>query len=355
MRHIIVILLTLMFSTVSAADTSAETEAIAVSEKAAWTASLMFENDLFGDTDQNYTNGIKLTLISPDLGQFTDTDKFSPWVGWWVNRLPFIYHAEGKENVLKSIAISVGQNIYTPQDIQQPSLIKEDRPYAGWLYFGTAFHTKTPQRLDTLELQLGIVGPYSLAEDAQNFVHDLRDILTAKGWDNQLENEPAFALIYEQKRRYRPENFYKNWGYDLIGHAGGALGTVYTFGNLGAEARIGWNIPADFGTSLIRPGGDTNAPVDSSDPRLSNRGEFSAHAFAAVTGRVMLRDIFLDGNTFSNSHEVDKRYLVGDFIVGASAIIYGVKFSYAQVFRTREFEGQRHSHNFGSISVSFTF
>ena len=32
-----------------------------------WTFAFTFENDLFGDTDQNYTNGIKASWVSPDL------------------------------------------------------------------------------------------------------------------------------------------------------------------------------------------------------------------------------------------------------------------------------------------------
>ena len=347
MRQIFVIILCLVTTNANAAGTEPENDS--------WTFSLQFENDLFGDTDQNYTNGIKLSLVSSDLTRFRDADRFQPWIVWWANHLPFVNDDLHNDQIQRNIAFSIGQKIFTPQNIQETTLINNDRPYGGWLYFGTGFHTKTPKRLDTLELQLGVVGSYSLAEDAQNFVHKLRDILSAKGWDNQLDNEPAFAVIYEQKRRFRPDNFHKKWGYDVIGHAGGAVGTVYTYGNVGAEARIGWNIPADFGTSLIRPGGDTNAPIDSSDTRLSYRHDFSVHAFAAVTGRVVLRDIFLDGNTFSNSHDVEKKYLVGDLIVGASAIINGIKFSYAQVFRTKEFVGQADSHNFGSISISFTF
>ncbi len=326
-----------------------------LSEDDAWTASLFFENDLFGDTDQNYTNGIKLSLASPDLSRFEDAEYFGGWIDLWDNLIPFIHEGKGSENVQKSVVVSLGQKIFTPQDIQQTTLILDDRPYAGWLFIGTALHTKTFNRLDSVELQLGMVGPASLAENAQNFVHKTRRIDTAKGWDNQLDNEPAFALIYEQKRRFRPIEFFDKWGFDVISHAGLALGTVYTYGNVGAEARFGWNIPADFGTSLIRPGGDTNAPIDSSDPRLSVQGGFSIHAFAAITGRVVLRDIFLDGNTFSESHEIEKKNLGGDLIIGTSAVVRGVKFSYAQVFRTREFVGQAASHNFGSISVSYTF
>jgi len=77
--------------------------------------------------------------------------------------------------------------------------------------------------------------------------------------------------------------------------------------------------------------------------------------FAAVTGRVVGRDIFLDGNTFSDSHSVDKEIVVGDFIVGANLIFRRFKLSYAQVFRSRESEGQSDKPNFSSISLSFTY
>lgn len=323
-------------------------------EHDAWTASVWFENDLFANTDSNYTNGVKLSLSSPDVTQFKDANRFEPWIGLWVDRLPFIDQG-ANEDSLRSVTVSIGQKIFTPDDTQATQLIEDDRPYAGWLYIGTAFHTKTSTRLDTIELNLGMVGPASLAENSQNFIHELRDIPSAKGWDNQLDNEPAFALVYEQKRRFRPRNLYGRFGYDLIGHVGASLGTVQTYASLGMEARLGWNIPADFGTSLIRPGGDTNAPVDSSDPRISDPEGFSAHLFVATAGRYVVRDIFLDGNTFSSSHSVDKKNTVGDLIYGVSFIYQGFKLSYAQVVRTREFELQESSHRFGSISLSFSF
>ena len=49
-----------------------------------WTATLRFENDLFADTDRNYTNGIKLSWISPDLDHFRDSDKLPEWSKKWI-------------------------------------------------------------------------------------------------------------------------------------------------------------------------------------------------------------------------------------------------------------------------------
>ena len=69
----------------------------------------------------------------------------------------------------------------------------------------------------------------------------------------------------------------------------------------------------------------------------------------------MLRDVFLDGNTFSDSHSVDKKPLVGDFVIGASLSWQQIRLSYAQVIRTAEFDGQDGTQKFGSINLSYTW
>jgi hypothetical protein len=52
---------------------------------------------------------------------------------------------------------------------------------------------------------------------------------------------------------------------------------------------------------------------------------------------------------------VDKRHLVGDYLIGASLALGPARVFYAQNFRTREFEGQRRPHNFGSVNLSWLF
>lgn len=323
-----------------------------LSPKNTWTFTFRFENDLFANTDRNYTNGIKLSWISPDLTRFRDSDELPEWGKKLVSKLPY----SGVEGLQRNIAFSIGQNMYTPGDTSTPNLVPDDRPYAGWLYGSAAFHNKDYRHLDTFEIQAGVVGPWSFAEEAQNLVHGLRGLKKAKGWGNQIKNEPGLALVYEHKDRLITPQTLSGFGFDAITHYGGALGNVFTYGNAGVEMRVGWNIPTDFGTSLIRPGGDTNAPSDTRDPRFEDIGHgFSLHAFAAVTGRLVLRDIFLDGNTFRDSHSVDKKYLVGDLVLGVSIIVDSFKISYAQVLRTKEFRGQDSGHNFGSISISYTY
>ena len=316
-----------------------------------WTFSVHFENDLFADTDQNYTSGVKLSWVSPDLTRFRDNEKLPEWIYPYIEALPFINEPDRERNV----AISFGQNIITPQDTERSDLITDDRPYAGWLYLGLGFHSKTESQLDTMEIQLGVVGELSLARQTQILVHELRGFSTPKGWQHQLENEPGVNLIYERNWRHQLVGGDRGLGIDVIPHLGAAVGNIYTYANLGLEVRAGWNLPRDFGSSTIRPGGDTNDPVARSDPRRAEDTGFGLHLFAFGDGRAVARDIFLDGNTFADSHSVDKETFVADVAIGA-ALIYGrFKLSYAKVLRTREFVGQPSKHRFGSITLSYTF
>jgi len=134
-----------------------------------WTFSLYIENDKFTETDQHYTNGIKLTWISPDLTSYAQGDTLPDWALRWVRMLPFI----NEEGLQRNIALSIGQNMYTPKDTERADLIVNDRPYAGWTYGSIAFHSKNERRLDSIELQLGMVGPQSYAEDTQNLWHEI--------------------------------------------------------------------------------------------------------------------------------------------------------------------------------------
>ena len=206
-----------------------------------------------------------------------------------------------------------------------------------------------------MEIQLGIVGPASFAEETQSLVHELLASQRPNGWDNQIKNEPGLAVVYERKWRLLQAEAVGGLGFDAITYLGGTLGNVYTYANAGVEARLGWNIPTDFGTSLIRPAGDTNGPMGGQDVRLSENHGFSLNIFVSVDGRAVLRDIFLDGNTFTESHSVEKKHCVADIAAGISLIIHRFKLSYAQVLRTKEFKGQQDNHSFGSITLSFSY
>ena len=218
--------------------------------------SLYFENDLFADTDQHYTNGTKIGWVSPDLEAFAQT-YFPRFTEFIADKIPYLTNDE----LSKNVAFSLGQNMYTPENIVTTELVENDRPYAAWLYLGSGFHLKDETFQNTFEIQLGMVGPSALGKEIQDFVHDRHGIPKANGWANQIRDELGINLIGERRVRLNQDNIGKGWEMDAIANGSAVLGNVSTYVNLGIEGRLGYNLPLDFGTTHIRPGGETNIPV----------------------------------------------------------------------------------------------
>lgn len=311
--------------------------------------SFYLENDTFTDTDKYYTNAVKLSWLSSDLLAYENDKRLKPWVTDLISGLQFIHDREDPD-LRYNIGLSIGQNIYTPEDTDAEDLIDDDRPYAGWLFGAIAMHAKTRRVLDTLELSLGVIGPIAQGENSQNNVHDFINEDRANGWDNQLEDEPGVMLTWLRTTRIRPEPP-KGFGWDLMHRYGATLGNVMTFANAGGEARLGYNPPADFGTSRIRPGGIIAAPGEQ-----PGEHDFGVYLFTDVDVRLIGRNIFLDGNTFTDSHRVDKKYVVADLSAGASMYYGPFRLTYSYVYRTDEFDGQEGAGQFfGSIGFTYLY
>lgn len=319
-------------------------------EDAGGTLGLYLENDLFANTDQYYTSGFKMSWSSYDLEQLSDSPYASPFLPIF-NVLPYINEA----NYQKNLVFSLGQNIYTPSNTDTDLLITDDRPYAGWLYLGVGVVWKDADVRNSLVLDLGVVGPWSQAKGSQRIIHDMRGFDHPNGWDHQLDNEIAFDLTYERIWRWPKHDRRCGMDWELLPHAGATVGTVSTFANVGAEARLGFNLPDDFGTSSIGPAATTSTPVDGMLGANRSSIDIGAYLFARVDGRAVARNIFLDGNTFSNSHSVNSLPFVADLSVGAAANYQNTKLAYAFVYRTKEFKGQEEEQIFGTVSLNWAF
>lgn len=316
-----------------------------------WTVNFYLENDLFVNTDNDYTNGLRLSFISPDLNNYLDDPALPQWVRELNRELAFMHGS--LHGVDRNLVLAIGQAIYTPTDPVPAGLIVDDRPYAGWLYGMVGYQTKKRDRLDSLELHIGVVGPASQAEAAQDLIHDLRHIDKFNGWNNQLHNEPGLIALYEHKDRLLRHRLRDGFGGDLIAHGGVALGNVASYLNLGGTLRLGYNVPDDFGSSPIRPGGDNSAPGSSARHYLNSNRAWGSHLFASVDGRLVGRDIFLDGNTFEESHHVHKERFTGDLSVGAVFHFQRYRLVFSRVFTAQAFEEQKRSHSFGSLMFSY--
>ncbi len=296
---------------------------------------VVIENDIFAGSDSDYTNGIRFAWLSSE-------DHMPGWVQSVSRVLPIA----GDGN--KRISVAVGQSMFAPEDLSRRDLVSGDQPYAGWLYGSVGMVSDTGKTLDNVVLTLGVVGPASLAEPTQKFVHKLTDSPQPNGWDNQLKNEPGIMLTYERKWRSMYEISPFGLSVDATPHVGVNLGNIHTDASVGATFRLGYDLPADYGPPRIRPslpGSDFFVPTE----------ELGGYLFTTIGERAVARNIFLDGNTFSDSPSVDKKNFVTSLQVGA-AVTYGeTRLSYTQVFMTKEYDTQKHPSVFGALTLSHRF
>jgi hypothetical protein len=305
------------------------------------TVSFDIENDISAGTDQHYSNGLRATYLSPEKACLDGI------AGFLTDTIPIL-----PRNAVRRTGFTIGNNIYTPQNIVTSQLQPKDRPYAGWTYAGLIVTAeqregdKYPTELEVLEVDIGMVGPVSGSEWIQKNWHEAFGFQRPNGWEHQLKNEPGIIVSYERKWRWGTP-VRDGFGVDAMPSLAASLGNIHTHASAGLLARIGWNLPDDFGPSSIRPSLPGSAFF-----RQDNVGFY---LFGGVEGRAVARNIFLDGNTFQDSQNVNKIPLVGDVKLGVAVSFPRFRVSYTQTLRSPEFEHQQGGDSYGALSVAFNW
>jgi len=293
--------------------------------KAPWRFGLTVENDLAAGTDRYYTNGMKLAFACPPRP--TADRRF--------------------------VSIFLGQEMFTPIDLWRPVPAADDPPYAGFLYAGLGFHRRGPSHLDSLTFVLGIVGPSSLAGAVQRAAHIALGFERPRGWAHQLKDEPVLGVAFDRKEKIRRAAPSGRFGWDVVGHAGGALSNAITEAAGGVLVRAGWGLPEDIGPARQRLGIDGAGLCP--DDRFGGPGGTGSdfYGFAGFDVHAVLRDIFLDGNSFRDGPGVEKVPLTADVMAGLAfrGRRFEIRFSY--VYRTPRFVGERKRFVYGSLSAVF--
>ncbi|MBV5336137.1 lipid A deacylase LpxR family protein [bacterium] len=294
------------------------------------------ENDIFADTDRHYTNGVRFSYLSAE-------SDVPAWLERAAGALP-MFSPDGR----RRWGVAFGQSMFAPSDISRHAPDPVDRPYAGWLYGSIGVVSEAHGRIDILEVDLGVVGPASLAGRTQTVVHRITGSTSPKGWGYQLRNEPGIVVAYQRKWRGLYEFSPFGMGVDITPYAGADAGNILTQAAVGVTVRVGFDLPADYGPPRVRPS------MTGSDYFVPNR-DFGWYLFAGVEGRAVARNIFLDGNSFRDSRSVDKLPLVGNAQFGVATMVGGVRLAYTHVLMTSEFHHQNGNDSFGSFSVSARF
>jgi hypothetical protein len=296
-----------------------------------------FENDMFSTTDSQYSSG----------------EKFN----WF-------YHVDNPSNPLYNLLymdpgyyyyanLAIVNQIYTPVDLTQSDLIIDDRPYSGWTYLEYGIHKSSSENLRSLYIHVGMVGPASKSEQIQKGIHDITGSEPPMGWDNQLANELGINIRYVHKWRFTPPVL-GGLESSFIPFVEADLGNIATKATAGISIRFGWNVPKDFGISTVDAGGEVGVLVED-EHRYSQMKDWSFSFNLHGYGSAIAHDIFLDGNTFKDSHSVDKENFVVYVGAGFSARYKNLMVDFIQTKSTPKFKLEENPHTVGTLIISWLY
>ena len=307
---------------------------------------LLEENDsLYFHTDKHYTQGLRFSDLASSV---RSGDAWDRPFDFLAANTPVFASAESD----RRYALLLGQSIFTPENLTEKPPNPRDRPYAGWLYGGISLMQKSgSDMLENVELELGVVGPGALGQLVQEDWHQFIGIKTARGWADQLQNEPGGVLSYDRLWRMPVVGSGDGFGIDFVPQLGATVGNVFIYGDAGGMVRIGNHLGVDYGPARVRP---ALSGTDYFDSDRAGDG-LGGYFFIGAEGRVVGRNMFIDGNAFRTSPSVPRKLLVADLQSGFSLLwSRRVRVDFSVVRRTEEFEGQRTPDVIGTAALSFS-
>ncbi len=314
------------------------------------TFSIRLENDAVAGSDGDYTAGVEFVWTHAHRTSLEELEQLPLWYRQFSSFMPI-----GQINFdTVGSSISLGQQIYTPQDIETAALLPNDRPYAGWSYLNIAVHGRSENHLDSMTFTVGVIGPDSYASDVQRGLHEIIDSTPPNGWDNQLKNELGLNLYFLHDRRFWKRTGSNEFEIELIDSTQLALGNVDTRLSYGWRLRAGRQLPSDFKLGKIRHADPGFEPEDHYGI-FAQVAEPTTHLYfeLQVSESYVARNIFLEGNTFRDSHSVKKRDWVSEISAGFTYGKEDFRTSFLYTYRTQEFSTQNDGAAYGSITFSF--
>lgn len=284
-------------------------------------------------TDRYYTSGVKLDFaLQPRFARgFAD----------------FVPLGEEFSRDRTAFGVAVTQKIFTPWKRFRSDPPRDDHPFAGYL-FGSFYLQRATlddengaSTFDQLQLDLGVVGPSALGEEAQREVHNITNERVPSGYNKQLHDEPAINVSFRRKLRVTLTGDDDALAAQIIPEYGFEVGSVLRQVVGGVVFRFGQNLPDDYGPARLDLSGSAVA---------GTKEGFGWEAFVRAQVRAVQHDIFLDGNTYRDSRSVDRNPLVGEFQIGfALHFNRHVEFGYSQFFETERFDTQDGWHQWGAV------
>lgn len=307
--------------------------------------SFTLENDFLttNNSDSHYTSGFRFSVISDSFPSFTE-DNSSDWMRKIFGKMDLI-REEGYE---RYVAYGVGQIIVTPQDISQTGAQPDDLPYGGLLYWFYSLNGQKKKEGESLTLMLGMIGPSSMAEETQKFVHDITGSTRPRGWDNQLKDEPALNIGYDRRYLLFSRRTGKRWDFDFVGTGALHVGNVITGVNASLALVLGR--ARSFNPLSIRPD-----LIGRGSIAANGSGRRGAFFLAGAGTDIYLHSVFLDGNTFRDSPHVNRKPVVHNWFAGFGYNWLDFSAHIGWIAQGKMFDGQDDGMEYGTVNFTWRY
>jgi len=265
-----------------------------------------WHNDAFANSDDQFTNGIKLR-ISSRLAKSLESTKGTPAVGKLLARhvLP-----DDRSRYYREVW-ALGLNQQTPNSLGTEEIILNDFPYLGVVGVSNGFAAFDERRFAGLGLMLGWTGETALGEELQSAAHEITGATDPQGWNNQLDFEPLVNLYYSRKQK-----LWAQPGFSASVSGDVALGNFFTFGQSSIEFRFG-KAPEGFLNQPVPVGRGLEFDASLRAPQehytyVSFTARTTGIAYALPRDGNLLRN----GNEWTQDNVLDKEPWVQQFILG---------------------------------------
>jgi hypothetical protein len=273
--------------------------------------------------DEEYTSGVHITWDGGDAPRWARPSLRA--------RTPCAVGARS----CRTGRLEIGQDIYTPSvSMDNPRAAPGSRPNAGWLYLGQTARSLDENRSTDLSITLGVTGPPSLARFTQRLAHQAAPTFNRPtDWSSQIKFEPGAMLKYEHRRRMVIDDG-GSFGFDFLPRVSVTAGNVLTGAEVGFQTRAGWHL---------------------SHPWLPEARQVEVTLVGGIYGQAVAHNLFLDGNSFTDSPRVGHEPLIGAGELALELRYRRLRLAYRAVNETRAWSDGPGWHPWASMVGGVTF
>lgn len=248
----------------------------------------------------------------------------------------------------KIIEFRIGQKIYNPFQGYVPWVERIDKPFAGYLFVesGISRFYRNESVFKT-NLQIGIIGPSSHAEDVQIFYHRVFNLYGIDGWQYQVHD--ALGLNLEL-------NYLKSLKYFFNRQLDISLFSALRTGTINDDVTVG--VLARASIYKLHPVFNSNCTgsMISRNKDISNEKEL--FLYFRPTLSYTIYDATIQGGMFSDDSPVtfDARPLLLNLELGISGSYKNLNAGYSVIFHTKDAKNNLvENHVYASISLAYRF